>query len=74
MYYIYLILFSFTFTQLQWYNHPELNWQKIETEHFIICFHDESKRSAQEAALVAESVYDDITELYDFNFSFKTAA
>ena len=72
MYYIYLILFSLTFSQLQWYNHSGLNWQTIETEHFIICFHNETERSAKEAALVAESVYDDITKLYDFEPNTKT--
>ena len=33
------ILFSFIIPQvdyLKWYNHPELKWETIETENFII--------------------------------------
>ena len=45
-YFIYIILFSYQlFAQLDWYNHPELDWKELETEHFIICFHDETERS-----------------------------
>ena len=35
-----------------WFNHPELDWQTIETEHFLVHYHAETKRSAQEAAAV----------------------
>ena len=66
------VLSTFSFSQIQWYNHSELNWHEMETEHFIICFHDETERSAREAALVAEEVYHEITTLYDFEPSSKT--
>lgn len=72
-YYLIIILFSnFLFSQLQWYNYPELTWKNIETEHFIISYHEQTKRSASEAALVAETVYDDITKLYNFEPDSKT--
>ena len=29
-----LSLLNFLFSQ-GWYNHPELNWETIETEHFL---------------------------------------
>ena len=72
-YFISLILFSFyLFPQLDWYNHPELDWKEIETEHFIICFHDETKRSAAETAIIVEEIYHKVTRLYDFYPDEKT--
>ena len=66
-YFIYVILFSCNLlSQINWYNHPQLNWQELETDHFIICFHDETKRSAVEALDIVEKIYDKITNLYDF--------
>ena len=74
MRFLFFIIFFCThlFSQLEWYNHSELDWKTIETEHFIICFHDETERSARETALVAEEVYDEITSLYNFRPSTKT--
>ena len=72
-YFIYIILFSFNLLpQINWYNHPQLNWQELETDHFIICFHDETKRSAVEAVDIVEKIYDKITNLYDFYPESKT--
>ena len=67
-----IFFFSFLFPQLAWYNHSELEWKTFETEHFIINFHNETERSAQEASIVAEKVYDKITALYDFKPKTKT--
>ena len=73
MYYLFIILlFNLILPQLHWYNHSELNWKSIETENFIISFHDETQRSATEAAIVAEAVYEDITTLYNFEPDSKT--
>ena len=72
-YFIHIILFSFhLFPQLDWYNHPQLDWKELETEHFIICFHDETKRSAIETAAIVEKIYDKVTSLYDFYPKNKT--
>jgi Tol biopolymer transport system component len=46
------------------YNHPELKWYSIETEHFFIHFHDGAERTARVVAKVAEDVYEPITSLY----------
>ena len=54
------------------YNHPELNWQSFETEHFIIHFHDETENSARESAAVAEHIYGPITDYYDYQPRDKT--
>lgn len=47
-----------------WENHPELQWQTFETEHFLLHFHDGTERSAREAATVAEIIYGPVTRLY----------
>ena len=60
---IYLVFISMLFTQ-SWFNHPELNWHTFETNHFIIHYHDETERSAREAASVAESIYFKVTSYY----------
>jgi len=55
-----------------WHNHPELEWQTFETEHFLIHFHQGTERSAREAATVAEKVYGPITQLYRYEPPAKT--
>jgi len=62
-----LAFFSqFTFAQPTEYNHPELDWYSIETEHFFIHFHNGAERTAKVVAKVAEDVYEPITSLYGF--------
>ena len=35
-YFIYVILFSCNLlSQINWYNHPQLNWQELETDHLF---------------------------------------
>ena len=70
-YFLLSILLSQGFCQ-GWYNHPELDWKTIETEHFLIHFHKETKRSANEAAVIAEKIYRPITSFYDFEPNTKT--
>lgn len=62
-----LAFFSqFVFAQPTEYNHPELDWYSIETEHFFIHFHSGAERTARVVAKVAEDVYEPITSLYGF--------
>ena len=44
--------------------HPELSWRTIETEHFLVHFHQGAERTAREVARAAETVYAPITSLY----------
>lgn len=53
-------------SRLTSYNHPELKWKSIETDHFYIHFHEGTERSARLVARVAESVYKPITGLYNY--------
>ncbi len=70
VYYI-LIMLSSVYSQ-SWHNHPELNWHTIETKHFFIHYHDETYRSACEAAEVAEKIYTPVTSFYEYEPDTKT--
>ena len=48
------------------WNHSEIEWLTIETEHFSIHYHAEVERSALEVARIAEEVYGPITSLYGY--------
>ena len=63
--YILVIIFTFSFSQWT-YNHPELDWQTIESEHFLVHFHKGTENSAREASFIAEYIYPYVTNLYDF--------
>ncbi len=60
---LYFLLISFhgysqvSFTQ----NHPELNWQTFETDHFKIIYHQGIEVLANEVGRIAEQVYGPIT-------------
>ncbi|MFQ6113086.1 MAG: hypothetical protein ACE5NG_03235, partial [bacterium] len=66
---IYLSVFFMVGTavraQPEQYNHPELDWYSIETEHFFVHFHQGAERTARVVAKIAEEVYDPITSLYN---------
>ncbi len=65
------ILFVFLLTALNSadaqprFNHPELEWKTIETEHFSVTYHKGVENSARRVAKIAEEIYRPITELYD---------
>ncbi|MFC1728885.1 DPP IV N-terminal domain-containing protein [candidate division KSB1 bacterium] len=48
------------------YNHPELVWQTIETEHFLVHFHDGLTRTPRLIARIAEEIYGPLTEAYRY--------
>jgi len=54
------------FGQMQPFNHPELEWRTIETDHFYIHYHQGTERTAQLTAKIAEQIYDPITSLYSY--------
>ena len=60
-----LLFFSISWGQFN-YNHPELSWKTIETEHFRIHFYDNTEQSARLGATIAEIIYEPITELYNY--------
>jgi len=44
--------------------HPELDWKTIETEHFLVHYHNGEERTGKEVAYIAEQIYKPITDLY----------
>ena len=67
----FLLFISFAFGQVS-YNHPELDWQTIETDHFRIHYYAETEQSAREGATVAERIYPFVTDLYQYEPFDKT--
>jgi hypothetical protein len=55
-----------SYAQWEEYNHPELRWFTLETEHFAVHFHEGTERTAREVARIAESIYQPITSLYGY--------
>ncbi len=45
--------------------HPELEWKTIETDHFMVHYHDGAERTARVVAKIAEDVYEPVTSLYN---------
>jgi len=61
-----MTLTRLAFAQFEQFNHPELKWQTIETEHYSVHFHEGAERTARILAGIAEEIYRPITELYDY--------
>jgi Tol biopolymer transport system component len=62
---VFLGVLCFSLAQAQEdFPHPELVWKTIETEHFLVHFHEGAEWTARKAAEIAERIYGPITELY----------
>ena len=48
------------------YNHPELKWRSIDSDHFTVHFHQGTELTARSVIAIAEKVYQPITDLYDY--------
>jgi Tol biopolymer transport system component len=44
------------------FNHPELDWREVSTEHFTIIFHPQVAESAKQVAQIAEEVYEPVCQ------------
>jgi hypothetical protein len=51
--------------QEETYPHPELEWFTIETDHFLVHYHNGVERTARVVSKIAEEIYGPITSLYD---------
>ena len=65
-------MFGFSYAQIVHYNHPELDWQTFETEHFKIHYYDETEPIAREGAFAAEEIYPAVTKMYEHEPNKKT--
>ncbi len=48
------------------WNHPELKWSTIETEHFYVHFHNGAEHTGKLTAKIAEDIFEPITSLYNY--------
>jgi Tol biopolymer transport system component len=62
---ILLLLTESAYSQFEW-SHPELDWESFETEHFVIHFHQGTKRTAFISAKILEEIFHPVTDLYDY--------
>ena len=70
-YIFYIILITSLFSQ-SIYNHPELIWKTFETKNFIFHYHQGTENTVNEAAYVAENIYEPITNYYQYRPDEKT--
>jgi len=61
-----IFLSQIIFAQPAIFNHPELKWETIETEHFLVHYHQGTVRTANTVAQIAEEIYPHITGLYQY--------
>ena len=53
-------------------NHPELVWKTMESDHFLVHFHNGTEWTAREVLSIAEFVYVPVTDMYDYRPKEKT--
>ncbi len=62
-----VLLFTFAAAQdPDSYSYPELVWESFETDHFVIHFHQGTKRTAFLVGKIAEDIYPSVTMLYQY--------
>ncbi len=67
-----LLILTTLRAQPEAFNHPELQWKTIETEHFLVHYHQGTVRTANLVAKIAEEVYPYVTGLYQYAPKEKT--
>ena len=54
------------FTAVFGYNHPEIEWKTVTTEHFRIHFYDKTESSVYATWKIAEEAYSVLSEIYNY--------
>ncbi|MBN2071569.1 MAG: PD40 domain-containing protein [Candidatus Krumholzibacteriota bacterium] len=62
-----LALLSIFPVQVSGWNHTEIEWRTLETDHFSIHFHEGEEWSARETARIAEEIHGALTKFYGFS-------
>lgn len=65
------LLFAQGFNSTSGRNHPELNWQVAETEHFLIMYPERIAGIEGEAAAIAEQTYEALSKNLEVTFDQK---
>jgi len=63
---ILLFYVSLSYGQFEEFNHPELRWRTIETDHFFVHFHQQEQWAANFSATLAEKIYPSVTQVYSY--------
>ncbi|MBN1575700.1 MAG: PD40 domain-containing protein [Chitinispirillaceae bacterium] len=61
-----IIFISFLFIGAAAYNHPEIKWKSVTTEHFIINFYDKTEPAVYAAWKISEEAYKTLSNLFDY--------
>jgi Tol biopolymer transport system component len=64
--FIQFLSFPFFLFAQEEFNHPELEWRTIETDHFYVHYHLGTERTAKVVAKIGEDVFEPITALYNY--------
>lgn len=48
------------------FNHPEIKWQSVTTNHFIIHYYDKTEPAVYATWKIAEEAYASLSDLYDY--------
>ena len=65
------LLFGQSFSSTNGRNHPELNWQVAETEHFYIMYPERLSGIEEKAAPIAEATYEALSNNLEVEFDYK---
>lgn len=68
---LFLFFFFSTYTSFAQFNHPELKWKVMETPHFLIHYHQGEESFAQNAAYVAEDLYERVAKTIGYHPTHK---
>ena len=60
-----ILLFLFSKAALC-FNHPEIKWKSVVTDHFIIHYNDQTETAVYPTWKIAEEQYATLSDLYDY--------
>ena len=63
----FILTFTFPEKAICQFNHPELKWKVVETDHFLIHYHQKEENFALNAAEVAENIYQKLTSVIGYH-------
>lgn len=53
------------------FNHPEIQWRTVQTEHFAIHYYDKTEPAVYATSRIAEAAFKPIADLYAYTFKRK---
>jgi hypothetical protein len=68
---LFCLLIILTGTGVAQFNHPEIKWKTVHSDHFAVHFYDNTESFVSSAIAVAEEIYPNINGVYGFHTSRK---